>query len=229
MCLIIFHVSALETQSPLLSTQTKQSLMMTKVLMLASLMVAAKRILLVNDDVIDVSPPLDHAPENDGISPSLTPNNHLESHKPLHEELEDDDPSNPESGGLRVRSIGIVELYSDESYFATPAIITALPSSSQGKYTVMNLYEENTIQVNPQDVHRYQVYEDETRAACLVNDKGGLRSAARETTCVIHSHTTRPSGMVVYDVSFMNEAKDDLQSRTLPFARVRRKNGEAWI
>ena len=116
----------------------------------------------------------------------------------------------------------MVELYGDESYFATPAIIVGY--NKETPYTKYNLHNFITNQhhsgVNPEFIHPYQVYEDGTEASCNV---GTLRKNLRKiymTPCKIDSHFIKGSGFISYQVSYLN---DDVQVQEyLPFARVQR-------
>ena len=108
----------------------------------------------------------------------------------------------------------IVELYSDSSYFATPALVLEHSSSPQ-EYVV-----ENTItnkiksSISSQYIHPYKPYADGTRASCNIfppNNKPAIREEVDHeeeevymTLCAIISHTIRPrSRVVLYHVSYL--------------------------
>mmetsp|Transcript_34880 Transcript_34880/g.62786 ORF Transcript_34880/g.62786 Transcript_34880/m.62786 type:complete len:194 (+) Transcript_34880:171-752(+) len=114
---------------------------------------------------------------------------------------------------------GMVELYGDGSYFATPAIITGY--NKEKPSTKYNLHNSITNQhhsgVDPEFIHPYQVYEDGTEAACNV---GALRKIYM-TPCTIDSHFIKGSGLISYQVSYLNDFDVQVQEY-LPFARVQR-------
>ena len=123
-------------------------------------------------------------------------------------------------GHLKIGSI--VELYTDESYFATPAIITGYEEEkSYAHYILQNTTSNARIpRVDPEFIHPYQVYEDGTRASCNV---GPLRKTFM-TPCAIVSHSIRKSGIATYQVSYLNE-EEILVHDYLPFSKVRRIHG----
>ena len=140
----------------------------------------------------------------------------------------------------------IVELYEDASYFAIPAIITdeIMTSSSSSSsastsppspreddntnedeptpkkiYSLTNVITNIPISSIPSNyIHPYQPYEDGTMASCNI---AALRKVQMKP-CAIVSHSTRESGLVTYQVSYLN--KDNvLIHETLPFSRVQRR------
>lgn len=118
---------------------------------------------------------------------------------------------------------GIVELYTDESYFATPAIVMGYTEEkSSTQYSLLNTITNNRLpRVESEFIHPYRVYEDETRASCNV---GALRKPSM-TPCVIVSHSTRKSGVAIYQVSYLNKEQNTLVDDNLPFSRVQRIHG----
>ena len=123
----------------------------------------------------------------------------------------DDDSSHLQKGG-------IVELYGDGSYFATPAIIMGIKETPSMKYNLHNsITNQHHSGVDPEFIHPYQVYEDGTEAACNV---GALRKIYL-TPCSVDSHFIKGSGTISYHVSYLNE--DDVQvQECLAFGRVQR-------
>lgn len=112
---------------------------------------------------------------------------------------------------------GIVELYGDSSYFASPAIITDV--SSPTTFSIQNAVTDAQVaQVGKEYIHPYVPYAEGTRAACNV----GV-SEVYMAPCVVGSHVVRErSGVVIYEVSYLNE-DDELTSEMLPFSRVQRR------
>ena len=136
-------------------------------------------------------------------------------------EITSDIPSNnDDTNHLKIGSI--VELYTDESYFSAPAIITGFQEEkSSAHYVLQNIFTDTRIpRVDPEFVHPYQVYEDGTRASCNV---GALRKIYM-TPCVIVSHSIRESGIVLYQVSYLNKG-ETLVDDYLPFSRIQRIHG----
>jgi len=130
----------------------------------------------------------------------------------------------------------IVELYADgKSYFATPAIVAGYQveegSSSIGSqyyYSLLNAFtNEELPRVDPEFVHPYQAYEDGTRASCNLGRKASseVGDDVLMTPCLIVTHTTKKSGIVLYQVSYLtsdDDTDDALVHDYLPFSRVRR-------
>jgi len=131
----------------------------------------------------------------------------------------------------------IVELYADgRSYFATPAIVeghqveeSSSSTGNQYHYSLLNAFtNEELPRVDPEFVHPYQAYEDDTRASCNLGREavGDNDDDAFMTPCVIVTHSIRKSGLVLYEVSYLTSDDDDdddvLVNDYLPFSRVRR-------
>ena len=128
--------------------------------------------------------------------------------------------NNDDTNHLKVGSI--VELYTNRSDFAAPAIIKGFQEEkSPAHYILQNTITNTRIpRVDPEFVHPYQVYEDGTRASCNV---GALRTTVM-TPCAIVSHSIRKSGIAIYQVSYLNE-KEILVHDYLPFSKVQRIHG----
>ena len=117
----------------------------------------------------------------------------------------------------------IVELYKEESYFATPAIVTSSSSSSSIENTVVvqNTITNTYSTISTSYIHAYTTYDNGTRASCNVSAPNS--NEAYMKPCVVNSHTLRPnSGLVLYEVSYLNE-EDELVKEMLPFSRVQRR------
>jgi hypothetical protein len=129
-------------------------------------------------------------------------------------------PSLPAQDDELTLEIGsLVELYMSDSYFATPAILT---DKSSTHYNVLNVMTNDRVaQVDPQFIHPYKAYEDGTRASCNI---GALRKTSM-VPCVVESHSTRKSGVVLYQVSYLNEEGTLVHEDNLPFSRVQRVHG----
>lgn len=127
------------------------------------------------------------------------------------------------TGGPRPLEKGsLVEVFAEGSrhHAAVPAIVTGHctgTGSSQEEhfYGVENVYaREHLPRVDAALVRPYEVYEDGTRAACNVE--------ARETPCAVMGHTKRESGLVLYEVVYL-DGEDEPAQEVLPFSRVRRR------
>jgi len=117
----------------------------------------------------------------------------------------------------------IVELYRDESYFATPAIITSTSSNDDGN----SLTLQNTITgssystIETSYIHTYNQYTDGTRASCNISPPNS--NEVYMTPCVVNtSYVREHSGLILYEVSYLDE-EDSLVRETLPFSRVQRR------
>ena len=122
----------------------------------------------------------------------------------------------------------IVELYRDESYFATPAIITSTTSndydSDNSVITMQNTITGSTYSTieTSQYIHTYKQYTDGTRASCNVSPPNS--NEVYMTPCVVNtSYVREHSGLILYEVSYLNEEDDSLVRETLPFSRVQRR------
>jgi len=119
----------------------------------------------------------------------------------------------------------IVELYRDESYFATPAIITSTTSNDVDGGNLLTL--QNTITgstystIETSHIHTYTQYTDGTRASCNVSPPNS--NEVYMTPCVVNtSYVREHSGLILYEVSYLND-DDSLVRETLPFSRVQRR------
>jgi len=120
----------------------------------------------------------------------------------------------------------IVELYRDESYFATPAIITSSSTSNDdGDGNLLTL--QNTITgssystIDNSYIHTYTQYTDGTRASCNISPPNS--NEVYMTSCVVNtSYVREHSGLILYEVSYLDD-KDSLVRETLPFSRVQRR------
>ena len=119
----------------------------------------------------------------------------------------------------------IVELYRDESYFATPAIITSTTSNDSDGNSVITM--QNTITgstystIETSYIHPYTQYTDGTRASCNVSPPNS--NEVYMTPCVVNTSFVREnSGLILYEVSYLN-VEDSLVRETLPFSRVQRR------
>ena len=130
----------------------------------------------------------------------------------------------------------IVELYSDSSYFATPALVLEHSSSSSQQYAVENTITHKVVPtISSKYIHPYQPYPDGTRASCnifsneeLTQVVNGIQEDQEEvymTPCVILSHTIRShSKVVLYQVSYL-DGREELVEEIVPFSRVQRIHG----
>jgi len=142
--------------------------------------------------------------------------------------FDDDNNNNNNNGDVSSEDYfkpgSIVELHTDTSYFATPAVITGQQhddSSSSEPYQLLDVFHNTALtKINKHYIHPYQIYNDQTRASCSV----GVDRGTRMTPCVVESHrmSSDNGGVVVYQVSYLNEEEDDLIRVELPFSRVRR-------
>lgn len=114
---------------------------------------------------------------------------------------------------------GMVELYDDKSYFATPAIVTGYKNhKSSTSYNLKNaITNARHSGVAPEFINPYQVYGDGTHASCNV---GALRM--HMVPCKIVSHSIKKSGFVWYEVSYLNKEVNVWVQEYLPFSRVQR-------
>ena len=110
-------------------------------------------------------------------------------------------PKNEDLGHLKMG--GMVVLYSDESNFAVPAIIMGYnKEESSTRYDLLNTVSNTHLpHVESEFIHPYQAYEEGKRASCNV---GALQNPYM-TPCVINSHSTRKSGVVLYEVSYLKK------------------------
>ena len=115
----------------------------------------------------------------------------------------------------------IVELYSDTSYFAIPAIVLEGSSSSNNEYVIENTITHDTLpSVSSKLIHPYQIYADGTRASCNI----GIEDTVYMTPCAVRSHVVREkSGLAMYEVSYLEN--DKLVEEYMPFSRVQRIHG----
>jgi len=118
----------------------------------------------------------------------------------------------------------IVELYRDESYFATPAIITSTTSNDDhdNLLTLQNTITGSTYStIETSYIHTYTQYTDGTRASCNVSPPNS--NEVYMTPCVVNtSYVREHSGLILYEVSYLN-VDDSLVRETLPFSRVQRR------
>jgi len=117
----------------------------------------------------------------------------------------------------------IVELYRDESYFATPAIITSTSDDDDGNLlTLQNTITGSTYSaIETSYIHTYQQYTDGTRASCNVSPPNS--NEVYMTPCVVNtSYVREHSGLILYEVSYLDD-NDSLVRETLPFSRVQRR------
>ena len=123
----------------------------------------------------------------------------------------------------------IVELYSDTSYFAIPAIVLETSSSSNNEeddeeytITVENTITHETLPISSQFIHPYTPYPDNSRASCnIAMDNDTIYM----TPCAIISHMVREnSGLVLYEVSYLDN-EENLVEEYMPFMRVQRVHG----
>jgi len=119
----------------------------------------------------------------------------------------------------------IVELYRDESYFATPAIITSTSNGDGSDNSVITM--QNTITgssystIETSFIHTYKQYTDGTRASCNISPPNS--NEVYMTPCVVNtSYVREHSGLILYEVSYLDE-EDSLIRETLPFSRVQRR------
>jgi len=120
----------------------------------------------------------------------------------------------------------IVELYRDESYFATPAIITSTSNgdgSDNSVITMQNTITSSTYStIETSYIHTYTQYTDGTRASCNVSPPNS--NEVYMTPCVVNtSYVREHSGLILYEVSYLNVDDDSLVRETLPFSRVQRR------
>ena len=136
---------------------------------------------------------------------------------------------NSSSSSPQLFKIGtIVELYRDESYFATPAIITSTSSNDDNGNSV-TITMQNTITGSSystietsHNIHTYKQYTDGTRASCNVSPPDS--NEVYMTPCVVNtSYVREHSGLILYEVSYLNVDDDSLVRETLPFSRVQRR------
>jgi len=135
------------------------------------------------------------------------------------------DTINNSSSSPQLFMIGtIVELYRDESYFATPAIITSTSMDDDGNLITM----QNTITgssyttIETSYIHTYKQYTDGTRASCNVSPPNS--NEVYMTPCVVNtSYVREHSGLILYEVSYLNVDDDSLVRETLPFSKVQRR------
>ena len=132
---------------------------------------------------------------------------------------------NTSSSSPQLFKIGtIVELYRDESYFATPAIITSTTSNddNSNSLTLQNTITGSSYStIETSYIHTYNQYTDGTRASCNVSPPNS--NEVYMTPCVVNtSYVREHSGLILYEVSYLNE-EDSLVRETLPFSRVQRR------
>ena len=137
------------------------------------------------------------------------------------------DTINNSSSSPQLFMIGtIVELYRDESYFATPAIITSTSNgdgSDNSVITMQNTITSSTYStIETSYIHTYTQYTDGTRASCNVSPPNS--NEVYMTPCVVNtSYVREHSGLILYEVSYLNVDDDSLVRETLPFSRVQRR------
>ena len=135
---------------------------------------------------------------------------------------------NTSSSSPQLFKIGtIVELYRDESYFATPAIITSTTSNddNSNSLTLQNTItgsSYSTIETSPShNIHTYTQYTDGTRASCNISPPNS--NEVYMTPCVVNtSYVRENSGLILYEVSYLDD-NDSLVRERLPFSRVQRR------
>mmetsp|Transcript_13184 Transcript_13184/g.28616 ORF Transcript_13184/g.28616 Transcript_13184/m.28616 type:complete len:231 (+) Transcript_13184:81-773(+) len=126
------------------------------------------------------------------------------------------DPTSNEDSTFSVGDI--VELYGDNSKFAQPAIITGhkIEESSTEYNLHLLIAKTDPSGVTSEFIHRYQVYDAGTKASCNV---GTLEVYMAD--CWIVSHSIEKSGLISYQVSYLDEEKK-LHSKYLPLTSVQR-------
>ena len=120
----------------------------------------------------------------------------------------------------------IVELYRDELYFATPAIITSIDNDDgSNSLTLQNTItgsSYSTIETShSHNIHTYTQYTDGTRASCNISPPNS--NEVYMTPCVVNtSYVRENSGLILYEVSYLDD-NDSLVRERLPFSRVQRR------
>ena len=144
--------------------------------------------------------------------------------KPETQRTTHQDTSNDDVDSSHLQVGGIVELYGRKSNFATPARITGYKKEkSSVKYNLVNDFTDtHTSGVAPEFIHPYQDYEEGTQAYCNV----GALHEIYMTHCTIVSHSIKKSGIISYQVSYLNE-ENELIPQHLPFSRILRIRSEA--
>ena len=190
------------------------------VAIIMSLVIAAKHLLRYADGASSVLMAQEQECDDAANSTNRTKLPRQQERQHQYEITSDIPSNNDDTNHLKIGSI--VELYTDESYFSAPAIITGFQEEKSSAYYILqNIFTDTRIpRVDPEFVHPYQVYEDGTRASCNV---GALRTIVM-TPCAIVSHSIRKSGSALYQVSYLDK-EEILVHDYLPFSRVQRVHG----
>ena len=178
-------------------------------------------------------------PDDEGYSTSSSSSLRSPSLSPVPSSYHQEEQLHGDSDSIKPGSI--VELYSDSSYFATPALVLQHHSSSskQHAYVIENTITHKIIpSISSQYIHPYKPYADGTRASCNISPPNNKPAAREEVDheeevymipCVIISHTIRPrSKVVLYHVSYL-DSQDELVEEILPFSREQRVHGRRIV
>mmetsp|Transcript_39381 Transcript_39381/g.82820 ORF Transcript_39381/g.82820 Transcript_39381/m.82820 type:complete len:346 (-) Transcript_39381:117-1154(-) len=116
---------------------------------------------------------------------------------------------------------GLVEIHSEDGKYGIPGTIMYYikESNDYAKYDVENgITKEMRNQLDPEMVHRYEVYEIGASALCNL----GTPQELDMTPCIIVSHSIEKSDNPSYQISYLNEDVNIWVDKFLSWDRVQR-------
>jgi len=111
----------------------------------------------------------------------------------------------------------VVEIYGDESFFATPATVDEVLDN--GRYSLIDgLSNEKMSNVGPQYIHKYTPYVQGTSCFCNVSN---MRAKIIVTPCQILEHNLSRKEKIYYKVTYLNNEQNQVEV-WLPYAKVQK-------